>query len=78
MVYVKIASSYKLPRIGAPPGQATSFEIVDMFGKVMLSEDLNAGKRNYKINVSELPAGVYMLRVVGLDVGIVRKLVVVR
>ena len=70
MVYLEVAASFEL--------RASSFEIVDIFGKVMLKEDLEAGKPIYRININDLPAGVYLLRVVGSDVGIVRKVVVVK
>ena len=70
VVYLEIAASCEL--------RASSFEIADIFGKVILKEDLEAGKRKYRINISELPAGVYMMRVMGSDMGIVRKVVVVR
>ena len=70
VVYMEIVSNDKW--------RVSNIEIADMFGKVMMKEDMEAGKRKYAINIDELQAGVYLLKVSGSDVGIVRKVVVVK
>ncbi|MFC2101017.1 T9SS type A sorting domain-containing protein [Bacteroidota bacterium] len=52
--------------------RVANIEIADMFGKVMLKEDLEAGKRKVGINVNKIPVGVYLLYI-DVDNYIIRK-----
>ncbi|MFC2101282.1 T9SS type A sorting domain-containing protein, partial [Bacteroidota bacterium] len=68
VVYVEIASSCEL--------RDASFELVDMYGKVIVKENLEPGKSVYEIIVRELPDGVYILWIMIKEQIVLEKVIV--
>ncbi|MFC1734252.1 T9SS type A sorting domain-containing protein [candidate division KSB1 bacterium] len=80
VVYVEIVSpTYAIASVGKNgEWRMASFELVDMFGKVMLKEDLKQGRNRYVVSVKELPEGIYILRVMSADFMVRKKIVVIK
>ncbi|MFC2100910.1 T9SS type A sorting domain-containing protein [Bacteroidota bacterium] len=54
------------------------YELMDMFGKVLRREVLDNHGRKFSIDVSTLPEGVYVLRIMGKENTIRKKLVILK
>ncbi|MFC2100329.1 T9SS type A sorting domain-containing protein [Bacteroidota bacterium] len=57
--------------------RASSYELVDLVGKVLIRKSLDPIERDFSFNVSGLPEGIYILRIMVKDGMIRRKIMVV-
>ncbi len=83
IVYVEyLASSYKSERSGDPAyaglQAASRLEILDLYGKVLVSKEINGVDKRLKIDVSGLPDGIYFLRIISEKERVQRKVVVLK
>ncbi|MFC1730051.1 T9SS type A sorting domain-containing protein [candidate division KSB1 bacterium] len=58
--------------------QAASFELVDMLGKVIISEAIIQNSKRLAFHVSELPEGIYLVRIMDNESIISKKLIILK
>ncbi len=76
-VYPNPASSRVLVRSEKGFRQESSVRLIDLTGKVLLSKVIPAGMSQAVLEVTNIPQGVYILRISGLKEGPVQKILVI-